>query len=234
MRILVTSLLCTLLASGAWAAGGGTLIDSSSPAPAWKGKHRFEDKGLVWFVGFASTVKDKEEARQKALSQALNFVCTYVSVKVRSQSKDYGAVIAGHDEELYQTATIQTCNEITLSKYEEESYVETWQRNGREYDGYVAVGVSPAELAKLFLESLGLTRWTVAVEPSCADWEGLSQFVREAGSRKGWKMEAEPTVYGDGAWIKTTFDKPPKTVADIARECADPARYEEGAELALP
>jgi len=49
-----------------------------------------------------------------------------------------------------------------------------------------------------------------------------------------WYYDVSAIVAEAGPDGAPTFDSVPRNVADVTRLCADPSRYEEGAELALP
>lgn len=187
----------------------GVLLEKSGETPSWKTQSHFQAGGRHYFVGSSYAAQDKEDARHKAASQAFALISKFVNVKVKSQVKSYEERISGTDAEFVQSSLDEVGAEIKLKNYEEEDYFEKWERTGtQQHDAFVKISIADSDMKVLEIERDGITAWFVQPGNSCGIKNEFDSFIKEIGSKKGWKISPAPIALSGETDMKAEFDNP--------------------------
>gem|GEM_PF-3015391 len=185
------------------------LMEKSADNPAWKNEGHFEADGRHYFVGSAAGIADRDEAKGKALSNALANVSRWIRVAVKSETKSYQEQVGNAAGGVLMDTSKESGALITVRQYDEANYTETWNRGGRiEYDAFVRVAITADNMKKLQVEAAGITAWAVAPGNSCAITRQSDTFIRETAARKGWKLAPTPTALAAETDIEKLFVEP--------------------------
>ncbi len=185
------------------------LMEKSMDSPAWKSEGHFESDGRHYFVGSAAGIADRDEAKGKALSNALSGVSRWIQVSVKAETKSYQEQVGSAAGGVLIDASKESGALVKVRQYDEANYIEIWNRGGRiEYDAFVRVAITADNMKKLQIEAAGITAWAVAPGNSCGIARESDIFIRETAARKGWKLAPTPTALTAEADIEKLFVEP--------------------------
>ncbi len=185
------------------------LMEKSTDTPAWKNEGHFEADGRHYFVGSAAGIGDRDEAKGKALSNALSSVSRWIRVAVKAETKSYQEQVGNAAGGVLMDTSKESGALITVRQYDEANYTETWNRGGRiEYDAFVRVAITADNMKKLQIEAAGITAWAVAPGNACTITRESDTFIRETAARKGWKLAPTPTTLTAEGDIEKLFVEP--------------------------
>lgn len=169
------------------------LIDRNpAKKPQWAKNAGYVKKGDVFmFVGESNHSTSQDDARQKALLNALAQVSNYFGVKVNAE-----VISKEQESDGSYSYDIGVNNKISgatikIKNYSvEATYYEKWMRTKEEYDAKILISVPADEIARIKKEVDGITAWGYVSAENDLHSE-IEKYIKEFAQKKNMQLQPQ-------------------------------------------